>query len=257
MFDTIERDGMKKGDWVLVTGAGGGLGRAIARRLSVEGARVALWDIDDSLGHETEAMIRDAGGETRYQHVDLAQPDAITTAARQDLEAWGTPFGIVNNAGIFPRYNVLEMPLAAWEMTLRVNLTSQLVIAQAFGPSMIDARRGVIVNIASGRAVEGTPNGASYACSKAGIVSFTKTLALEWAQHNIRVNGVIPGVAETAQPLANTTVDELRSRGKSIPLGRIGQPDDMAGLVAFFMSSDAAYMTGQSVAMNGGKIMLP
>jgi NAD(P)-dependent dehydrogenase (short-subunit alcohol dehydrogenase family) len=131
------------------------------------------------------------------------------------------------------------------------------MIAKAFAPLMIARKRGVIINIASGRALEGTPRGANYACSKAAIISLTKTLALEWAQHNIRVNAIVPGVSFTAQPLEDTTPEELVERGKrSIPLGRVGYPDDMAGLAAFLVSPDASYMTGQAVAMNGGKIMI-
>ena len=103
-----------------------------------------------------------------------------------------------------------------------------------------------------------TPTGANYAASKAALISFTKTLAAEWAEHNIRVNSILPGVSLTAQPLENTTPEELIARGKKqVPLGRIGYPDDMAGLAAFLVSSDAAYMTGQGIAMTGGRVMVP
>ena len=123
---------------------------------------------------------------------------------------------------------------------------------------MIANKRGVIINIASGRALEGAANGANYAASKAAILSLTKSLALEWAKHNLRVNAIIPGVSFTAQPLENTTPEELIERGRStIPLGRIGYPDDMAGLAAYLVSADAAYMTGQGVAMNGGRVLVP
>ena len=112
--------------------------------------------------------------------------------------------------------------------------------------------------VGHGRALEGAVNGANYACTKAAILSLTKTLALEWARHNIRVNAIIPGVSMTAQPLEATTPEELIERGrKTIPLGRIGYPDDMAGLAAYLASADAAYMTGQGVAMNGGRVMVP
>jgi NAD(P)-dependent dehydrogenase (short-subunit alcohol dehydrogenase family) len=116
----------------------------------------------------------------------------------------------------------------------------------------------VVINIASGRAVEGAVNGIGYGCTKAAILSFTKTLALEWAKHNIRVNAIIPGVSFTAQPLEATTPEELLERGKAtIPLGRVGYPDDMAGLAAYLASADASYMTGQGVAMNGGRVLIP
>jgi NAD(P)-dependent dehydrogenase (short-subunit alcohol dehydrogenase family) len=111
--------------------------------------------------------------------------------------------------------------------------------------------------MASGRALQGTPRGAHYAASKAGIVSFTKSFALEYADAGLRCNCVIPGVTETAQPLADSTLEELHSRGKRIPLGRIGQPEDIAKVVCFLLSDDAGYMTGQSVPVNGGAIMVP
>ena len=112
--------------------------------------------------------------------------------------------------------------------------------------------------IARKSGLEGAVNGANYACTKAAILSLTKTLALEWARHNIRVNAIIPGVSFTAQPLENTTPEELLERGRAtIPLGRVGYPDDMAGLAAYLVSADASYMTGQGVAMNGGRVLIP
>jgi NAD(P)-dependent dehydrogenase (short-subunit alcohol dehydrogenase family) len=150
------------------------------------------------------------------------------------------------------------MPPEVWERTLKVNLTAPYLILRAFGPHLIAQKRGVVINIASGRALEGAARGASYASSKAAILGLTKSLALEWAKHNIRVNAIIPGVSMTAQPLEGTTPEELIARGKAtIPLGRIGYPDDMAGLAAYLASADAAYMTGQGVAMNGGRVLVP
>jgi Dehydrogenases with different specificities (related to short-chain alcohol dehydrogenases) len=197
------------------------------------------------------------GGEARFFPVDLSQPSQIDAAVRGTVEAFGSPYCVVNNASIYPRFSVLDMPLDVWEKTLKVNITAPMLIAKAFAPLMIAQKRGVIINIASGRALEGTPKGANYACSKAALVSLTKTLALEWAKYNIRVNAIVPGVSFTAQPLENTTPEELIERGREqIPLGRIGYPDDMAGLAAFLVSSDASYMTGQAVAMNGGRVMI-
>lgn len=124
---------------------------------------------------------------------------------------------------------------------------------------MIAQGRGVVINGASGRAAEGAAKGAGYACSKAAILSLTKSLALEWAKHNIRVNAIIPGVSLTARPLGEGVArEELIERGrKTIPLGRIGYPDDMAGLAAFLASADAACMTGQGLAMNRGRVLGP
>ncbi len=258
MEDGILRDGIKPGDVVVVTGAGGGFGRAFCKRFGRVGARVAAWEINPQAGSETVSQVKSAGGEARFFQVDLSDAAQVAAAVEQTLAAYGTPYLIINNASIYPRAAVIDMKVEDWERTLKVNITAPFLIVRAFGPHMLKQKRGVVINIASGRGVEGAPRGANYACSKAAILSLTKTLALEWAPHNVRVNAIIPGVSMTAQPLENTTPEELAERGrKEIPLGRVGYPDDMAGLAAFLASSDAAYMTGQAVAMNGGRVLVP
>lgn len=258
MDDGIARDGIKPGDVVVVTGGGGGFGRAFCRRFARGGAKVAVWEVNAEAGRETVRLIADAGGEARFFPVDLSDPTQIAKAVEQTLAAYGAPYLLVNNASIYPRSTVIDMPVEDWERTLRINITAPFLIVRAFGPHMLAQKRGVVINIASGRGVEGAPKGANYACSKAALLSLTKTLALEWAPHNVRVNAIIPGVSMTAQPLENTTPEELLERGKkTIPLGRVGYPEDMAGLAAFLASADAAYMTGQAVAMNGGRVLVP
>jgi NAD(P)-dependent dehydrogenase (short-subunit alcohol dehydrogenase family) len=243
---------------VVVTGGGGGFGQAFCRRFARAGAKLAVWDIDAEAGEEVVREIAAAGGEACFIQADLAQADDIDRAVAQTLNRSGVPYCIVNNASIYPRASIIDMAPHAWEHALRVNITAPFLTVRAFGPHMMARRRGVVINIASGRALEGAVDGAGYACSKAALLSLTKTLALEWAPHNIRVNAIIPGVSMTAQPLANATPEELIERGRrTIPLGRIGYPEDMAGLAAFLASPDAAYMTGQGVAMNGGRIMIP
>jgi 2-hydroxycyclohexanecarboxyl-CoA dehydrogenase len=255
--DGIERDGFKKGDVVVVTGGGGGFGRAFTRRFAKDGAKVAVWEIDEESGQEAVRLARQSGGEARFFKVDLSQSADIEGAVEDTLSAFGTPYCIINNASIYPRASVIDMELAIWEKTLKINITAPFQICKLFGPRMIAAGRGVVINVASGRALEGAPKGANYSSSKGAILAFTKSLALEWARHNVRVNAIIPGVSFTAQPLENTNEEELVSRGRNIPLGRIGYPDDMAGLAAFLASADGAYMTGQGVAMNGGKVLVP
>lgn len=256
--DGIERDGFEPGDVVVVTGGGGGFGRAFSQRFAAGGAKVAVWDVIEETGAETVALVKRAGGDARFFKVDLSKPVQIEKAATATIKAYGNPYCLINNASIYPRGSVLKMELDTWERTFKTNITAPWLLAKAFGPAMIEAKRGVIINIASGRALEGTPNGANYACTKAAILSLTKTLALEWAKSNVRCNAIVPGVSLTAQPLEATTLDELVARGKArIPLGRIGYPEDMAGVAWFLASRDAAYMTGQGVVMNGGVIMEP
>jgi NAD(P)-dependent dehydrogenase (short-subunit alcohol dehydrogenase family) len=256
--DGIERDGYRAGDHVIVTGAGGGFGRAFCLRFAKMGLKISAWDIDRANGEETLQLVREAGGQAHFVCVDLADAAQIDAAIAASLAAYGVPYAIVNNASIYPRASLIDMPVATFEQTLKINITAPMHILRAFGPQMIAQKRGIIINIASGRGVEGAAGGVGYACSKAAILSLTKTVALEWAKHNIRCNAIIPGMSMTAQPLAASTPEELIERGKKrVPLGRIGYPDDVAGLAAFLLSPDAAYMTGQGVAINGGNIMVP
>lgn len=255
---TVVRDGLKPGDVAVVTGAARGFGRAIAKRLASAGARLACWDVLEEEGAETVGLCTEIGAEARFYKVDMGDSRQVTAAAAKVLEDFGTPFGVVNNAGVYPRSSLLDLPLETWERTLRVNLTGSFLCAREFVRAMREKNRGSVVNMASGRGVEGGVNSAPYGASKAGIINLTKTMALEWAGYGIRVNAVIPGVSLTRQPLEGAPdIDALIARGKDIPLGRIGHPDDIAGLVAFFLSADSSNMTGQAVAINGGRLMLP
>lgn len=257
--ERITRDCLKPGDLVVVTGAARGFGRAISRRLASEGARVALWDVIDDEGADSAAACRDLGTEAEFFHCDMGDADNITSAAAAVTDRFGPAYAVVNNAGIHPRAPALDVPLEMWNRTLAVNLTGSFLTAQAFAPGMIEAGRGVILSLSSGRALAGAQKGIHYAASKAGIIAMTKTLAQEWAGYGIRVNAIIPGVSETRQPLeaAGVTLENLRERGGNVPLGRVGHPDDIAGMVMILLSADAAFITGQSVAINGGAIMLP
>lgn len=256
MSDTppAERRELSSGDVVVVTGAARGIGRAIALRAAARGARVAILDIND--GHETESLCTAAVGTARYFACDTASEESLA-AARAAIEAlWESPFGLVCNAGVFPRFALMDTPLADWNRALTVNLTGCFLGAKTFAPAMIRAGRGAIVNMSSGHGVQGARKAGAYAASKAGIISLTKTLALELGPH-VRVNSVLPGVTETDMPLAATNIEELRGRGASIPLGRIGRPDDIARIACFLLGEDASYLTGQGISVGGGRVMVP
>ena len=256
--DGIERDGIKAGDCVVVTGGGGGFGRAFSRRLAKGGAKIAVWEFNADSGRETVRQVEAEGGQARFFQVDLGQRREIEAAVDKTIAAYGVPYCVINNASVYPRASLVDMTAEDWERTLTVNLTAPFLTLKAFGPHMFKRKRGVVINICSGRALQGTPTGANYACTKAALLSLTKTVALEWAKHGIRVNAIVPGVSFTAMPLENTTPEELVERGKkNNPLGRVGYPDDVAGLAAFLVSADAAYMTGQGIAINGGQVMIP
>ena len=242
---------------VIVTGAAQGIGRAVALHLASPGVHLAVWDVKRDGVEETAKLCHEKGAAARAWTVDVGDADAIEAAVAAFERAWGKPDGLVNNAGIFPRARALDMKLAEWEEVLRVNLTGTFVTARAVAARMKDLGRGAIVNTASGRALAGAANGAHYAASKGGIIALTKSLALDWAGYGIRVNCVIPGLTDTAQPRVEMGDNELYAAGARIPMGRIGRPEDIAAVVAFLLSDDAGYMTGQSVAANGGAIMVP
>ena len=242
---------------IIVTGAAQGIGRAVALRMAVTGAHVAIWDVQAEGAEETARLCREQGAAARAWRVDVAAADEVEAAVAAFAREWGAPGALVNNAGIYPRAHALDMELAEWERVLRVNLFGTFHCACAVARRMKDEGRGAIVNMASGRALAGAARGAHYAASKGGIIALTKSLALDWAPHGIRVNCVIPGITDTAQPRAELTDNELYAVGERIPLGRIGEPRDIAAAVAFLLGDDSAYMTGQSIAVNGGAIMVP
>ncbi len=242
---------------IIVTGAAQGIGRAVALRLASPGVHIAVWDTQAVGVEETASLCRGRGAVSRAWTVDVGVEDQVEGAVLDFTREWGSPDGLVANAGIFPRSRALDMQLSEWERVLRVNLTGTFLCARAAARAMTKVGGGAIVTMASGRALAGAANGAHYSATKSGIIALTKSLALDWAPHGIRVNCVIPGLSDTAQPRGEMSDDQLHAAGARIPLGRIGQPEDIAGVVAFLLGSDAAYMTGQSVAVNGGAIMIP
>ncbi len=251
-----DRDGFKAGDLVVITGAAHGIGRGEAHQLARNGARLALWDIDDDGLAETAEITRGLRAEVFHTHGDMEDAASIAKAIKATVDAMGAPYRLVNNVGIHPRAPFLEMPLELWDKVIRINLTGTFLASQGLARHMLEAGRGAIVNTASGQALQGAFKGAHYAASKGAVINLTKTMALKLAPHNIRVNCVIAGVSMTPQPLEDTTMDELVARVERNPKGRICQPDDIAAVVSFLLSSDAGYMTGQSVACNGDVIMV-
>ncbi|HSR55801.1 MAG TPA: SDR family NAD(P)-dependent oxidoreductase [Alphaproteobacteria bacterium] len=247
--------GLRDGDAVVVTGAARGIGRAIAQLLAERGARIAVLDVGDG-GEETAELCKAAGSDARFFRCDVSDEAAVQTAAKKVADHFGPPFGLVNDAGVFPRYTLIDTPLEEWNRVLSVNLTGTFLVTRTFAPLMLDAGRGAIVNISSGVALSSNRRAGAYGATKAGIVSLTRTFALELAP-SIRVNTVLPGVTETHMPLEGTDIDELRSRGAQIPLGRIGAVEDIARAAAFLLGPDASYITGQGISVNGGRSMVP
>jgi len=241
----------------VITGGGSGMGATAAILFAKEGAKIVVADVAEDAGAQTLQTIKGQGGHAIFVRADVTRESDCKNIMNEGVKAFGGLDVLYNNAGIFPRARALDIDLAEWDEVLRVNLTGTFVTARAVAARMKDLGRGAIVNTASGRALAGAANGAHYSASKGGIIALTKSLALDWAGYGIRVNCVIPGLTDTAQPRVEMGDNELYAAGARIPMGRIGRPEDIAAVVAFLLSDDAGYMTGQSVAANGGAIMTP
>ena len=240
-----------------VTGAAQGIGRAIAARMAADGRRVWCIDVDPSVLDRTVQDLRTAGGDARSLLCDVADPAAVARAWA-DIDADGEPVvALVNNAGIFRREPAVEVRPEDWSRVLAVNLSGAFFMAQEAARRLIAAGRGgALVSIASGQAFRPASRGAAYAASKAGLVNLTRALATEWGPFGIRVNTVVPGLTDTAQPRAVKGDADFAAAAAATPLRRLSQPDDIAAMVAFLLSDEAAGVTGQAFAVNCGRIMI-
>jgi NAD(P)-dependent dehydrogenase (short-subunit alcohol dehydrogenase family) len=242
---------------VLVTGAGRGIGRAIAEAFAVRGARVAANDISPVNLDETVARIQAAGGRAKDYIFDVAKKMPVQALINQVLEDWERIDILVNNAGVEPHGPLLTLDEWDWQRTLDVNLSGPFFAMQAVGRMMREQGGGVMVNIASiaGRA-HGLKDRAAYVASKMGLIGLTREAAREFAAYGIRVNAVCPGVIETEMTTILRQDEAMMAKWlQDIPQGRLGQPKDVAALVLFLCSDEAAYLTGQAINVDGGKVM--
>lgn len=244
---------MSQREVAVVTGAAKGIGRAIALKLAERGYRIAILDVID--GQELVKDIEARGGKALYVYADVSSEEDVWRAAGTIRVRLGSPSVLVNNAAIYPRCDVLHMPLDLWNRVLSVNLTGTFLCSKIFAAGMLERQNGIIINISSERGLDGKKNAAHYSVSKAGMISLMKTLVLEWSPY-IRINTILPGVTDTDQARgAGITDEQLYAQGQTIPLGRIGTPDDVAGVAAFLVSREASYITGQCICVNGGFLM--
>lgn len=231
-----------------------GIGHAIAQRLAEHGADLLLLDVEVALGEVTAAALPGDGAK-HFRACDVSLDESVRDAAAFARETWGGIDFVVNNAGIFPRYKTCEMTDAQWRRVIDVNLGGAFHCVKHFVPLMRDHVGAAVVNISSGRALEGAANAAAYSATKAGLLGLTRALAKEFAPRGIRVNAIVPGITDTAQPRIEMSEEQMEAAGGMIPLGRIGQPDDVARGVVYLLGDGASYMTGQKLVINGGSIM--
>lgn len=240
----------------LVTGAQEGIGKAIALAYGREGASVVINYLDNQAAAEETASQISALGQ---RAVTIAGDVAQAADIRRLVEAGERLGGIdilVNNAGIFPRVEFLDMTEAQWDEVLNVNLKGTFLCTQAVAQKMVQrGRGGSVINLASVAAFRGSPRGAHYVASKAGVVGVTRATALELAPHRVRVNAIAPGTIDTAQPRYGMSEEELQAVGRQVPLGRMGTPADVADLAAFLACEDSRHITGQTIHVNGGQYL--
>jgi NAD(P)-dependent dehydrogenase (short-subunit alcohol dehydrogenase family) len=241
---------------ILVTGGSTGIGRATAKVLGAEGATVIIADVQDQEGSNTVRMVCDAGGQAEYHHVDVGDYEQVRALVTQVAETHGSLDGAFNNAGIEgPTAKILDVPMEAWDRVIRVNLTGVFICMKCEIEQMIKQDGGgSIVSTSSAAGLIGIPGAASYNASKHGVIGLTKTVALEYAAKNIRVNAVCPGFIET--PMLDRVTDasvKIRDQLiKAVPMRRVAQASEIGETAAWLLSDKSSYVTGVAMPVDGG-----
>ncbi len=244
-----------QGKFAIVTGAARGIGAAIAERLCAEGAKVAVADCDLSAARETAARLMQGGSEAAAFPVDVADEQSVQHLVEAVVARWGTVHVLVNNAGITRDMRVTKMGVGDWDTVVDVILKGAFLCTRAVLPHMTreDQRWGRIVNISS-RAHLGNPGQANYSAAKAGLIGFTRAMSLENGRFGVTVNAVAPGIIDTQAVRDLPHYQKVRENAeKNTPVPRIGQPEDVADVVAFLASARASYVSGDVLHVSGGR----
>jgi 3-oxoacyl-[acyl-carrier protein] reductase len=243
----------------LVTGASSGIGAASAILLAELGADVAItYHLNQPGGESVVDRIKSLGRKAVAIHADFRQPEQIRETVTQVADALGPTDILLNNAGsLVERKKNVEMTAELWDDVINLNLTSAMVCTQAVAPAMMQRKSGAIINVVSIAAhTGGGPGAGAYAAAKAGLIALTKAQAKEFAPHGIRVNAISPGTIDTPFHEVFSTPEMIRNTVATIPMGRIGTPEDCAKVVAFLASDLSSYIVGETIEVNGGQLML-
>lgn len=236
----------------IVTGSATGIGAAIAHRLAAAGASVMLADKHEEAVHAVCAEITAAGGRAVACRVDIRIPEEVQAMIDYSREQFGPANILINNAGLGSQKHFLETPLATLHQMLEVNVVGTFLCAQAAAHDMIEMGGGRIVNFASHSGLLGSSGRAAYAASKGGIIAMTRAMAIDLAQYNITVNAVAPGPIDVARNRDQHSEERREAWHRAIPLGRYGDPDEVAAVAVFLASEDASYVNGQTISVDGG-----
>lgn len=237
----------------VVTGAGSGIGRAIALRLAEDTAKIAIWDINEAGAQETAEMIRAAGGTAMAMNVDCSDKAAIKAAADAVRAAWAPISILVNNAGIAPFTPFLDTDDALFDKVIAINLRGPWLMTKEILPDMVGAGWGRVINITSSSVQTGSPGQGHYVSSKGGLLGMTKALALEFAATGVTFNVIPPGFIDT--PMLRAAPVDVEAFAAALPMKRVGKPEDIAAAAAYLASEEASYVTGQTISTNGGRYM--
>jgi len=246
-----------KGKVALITGGAIGIGAATATLFAQEGAEVALTDVDTVRGEETCRRIREAGGTCRFYEMDVSNSQQVARVVTQIIQDFKRVDILVNNAAIWRPGRVTELDEETWDRVLNTNLKGIFLVSKHVLPVMMEAKCGVIINVASVAGLVGAPEASAYAASKGGVVNLSRSMALDFAPYNIRVNCLCPGLTDTAQGDSvvghyKPTVDPMEAKRTWQPLHRVGTAEDMAKAALYIASDDAEFMTGSIFVIDGG-----